>query len=116
MGIVLLRGSAIYTAASASGVALGWSFGVRALTAWKLEIMATLVSPLPVTGAQRGAARGRQGSGGSFLERLSGWIAEQRRYRRTLAELSTLTDRELDDIGLNRGDLESVARRSSRDA
>ncbi len=82
----------------------------------RVETMATLVSSLPVTGAQRGAARSRRGSAGLFLGRLSGWIAEQRRYRRTLAELSTLTDRELDDIGLNRGDLESVARRSSRDA
>ncbi len=53
---------------------------------------------------------------GKPLQRLASWFAEQRRYRRTLAELSTLTDRELDDIGLTRGDLEFVARRSARAA
>jgi uncharacterized protein YjiS (DUF1127 family) len=77
--------------------------------------MATLASSLPAGGAGLAARRGGT-SGGSLLQRLSGWFAEQRRYRRTLAELSTLTDRELDDIGLTRGDLEFVARRSARAA
>ena len=32
------------------------------------------------------------------------------RYRETLAELSRLSDRELDDLGINRYDIERVAR------
>ena len=46
--------------------------------------------------------------------RLSGWIGEQRRYRQTMNELSALTDRELDDIGMSRGDIEAVAERCAR--
>lgn len=50
----------------------------------------------------------------SLFERLVTRLKEQRRYRRTINELSALTDRELDDIGLTRGDIENVARRSAR--
>jgi uncharacterized protein YjiS (DUF1127 family) len=53
-------------------------------------------------------------TGTGLLERLIGWLGEQRRYRQTMNELSTLSDRELDDIGLTRGDIESVARRCAR--
>ena len=35
-----------------------------------------------------------------------------RRYRRTVDELSRLSNRELNDLGINRGDIVSVARRS----
>jgi uncharacterized protein YjiS (DUF1127 family) len=35
-------------------------------------------------------------------------------YRETVAELSRLTDRELDDLGISRFDIESVARNSAR--
>jgi uncharacterized protein YjiS (DUF1127 family) len=41
-----------------------------------------------------------------LIERFSAW----RRYRRNLAELSELTDRELDDIGLTRGEVPNVAK------
>ena len=34
-------------------------------------------------------------------------------YRETVAELSRLTDRELDDLGISRYDIESVARQGS---
>lgn len=76
--------------------------------------MATLVSPLHASGNER-AAHGVR-TEGSLLQRLAGWISEQRRYRRTLNELSELSDRELDDIGVVRGELEYVARRSARAA
>ena len=35
-------------------------------------------------------------------------------YRETVAELSRLTDRELDDLGISRYEIESVARNSGR--
>ena len=36
-----------------------------------------------------------------------------RRYRQTYGELSRLTDRELDDLGLSRYDLRAVSRNSA---
>lgn len=33
-----------------------------------------------------------------------------RNYRRTVSELNALTNRELDDLGINRGDIPFVAR------
>ncbi len=44
----------------------------------------------------------------SISERLNAW----RRYRASVRELSQLSDRELADLGINRGDIEIVARRS----
>jgi uncharacterized protein YjiS (DUF1127 family) len=35
-------------------------------------------------------------------------------YRETVAELSRLTDRELEDLGISRFEIESVARSSTR--
>ncbi len=53
-------------------------------------------------------------SAGGLVRRLvEGW-REHRRYQRTLAELGGLTDRELADIGLSRGEVDLVARRSAR--
>ena len=44
------------------------------------------------------------------------WILSKIRnymqYRETVAELSRLTDRELDDLGISRYDIDSVARGS----
>ena len=44
----------------------------------------------------------------SISEKLTAW----RRYREAVRELSELSDRELDDIGVRRGDIESIVRRS----
>ncbi|MCI5073771.1 DUF1127 domain-containing protein [Oricola sp.] len=41
-------------------------------------------------------------------------LTEWRRYRATCNELNKLTARELDDLGINRGDIPFVARRVSR--
>jgi len=51
---------------------------------------------------------------GGIVMRLTGWVGEQRRYRQTINELAALTDRELDDIGMTRGDIEAVAQRCAR--
>lgn len=45
----------------------------------------------------------------TISEKLIAW----RRYRDAVKELSHLTDRELDDMGIRRGDIEHVARRSA---
>ena len=44
----------------------------------------------------------------TISEKLSAW----RRYRDAVRELSQLTDRELSDIGIRRGDIEDLVRRS----
>jgi uncharacterized protein YjiS (DUF1127 family) len=44
----------------------------------------------------------------TFAEKITAW----RRYRDSVRELSRLSDRELSDIGLMRGDIEFVARQS----
>lgn len=46
----------------------------------------------------------------NIRKRYSQWS----KYRRTLRELRSLDDRELNDLGLGRGDLETVARRAAR--
>lgn len=56
-----------------------------------------------------------------FIERLAEMranlaerIARYRIYRQTLTELSSLSDRDLDDLGIRRADVYSIAMDSSR--
>ena len=44
-----------------------------------------------------------------IAEKVAAW----RRYRTSVRELSRLTDRELTDLGLNRYDIEIVARQTA---
>jgi uncharacterized protein YjiS (DUF1127 family) len=44
----------------------------------------------------------------TISEKLDAW----RRYREAVRELSQLSDRELNDIGIRRGDIEHIVRRS----
>ena len=44
----------------------------------------------------------------TITEKLASW----RRYREAVRELSQLSDRELDDIGIRRGDIEFIVSRS----
>jgi uncharacterized protein YjiS (DUF1127 family) len=44
----------------------------------------------------------------TISEKLNAW----RRYREAVRELSQLSDRELNDIGIRRGDIEDIVRRS----
>jgi len=46
------------------------------------------------------------------LKTISDKVNAWRRYREAVRELSQLTDRELSDIGIRRGDIEDVVRRS----
>ncbi len=45
----------------------------------------------------------------TISEKLTAW----RRYREAVRELSQLSDRELNDIGIRRGDIEHIVRRSA---
>ena len=44
----------------------------------------------------------------TIAEKLAAW----RRYRDAVRELSQLTDRELSDIGIRRGEIETIVRQS----
>jgi len=46
----------------------------------------------------------------TFVRQYSSW----RRYRSTYNELMKLSNRELDDLGINRGDIDSVAKNLTR--
>jgi len=72
--------------------------------------MATLVNPYRVLAESATTRTSRD----SLLHRLAAWVGEQRRYRRTVNELSALGDRELNDIGISRSDIEAMARRTAR--
>ena len=43
-------------------------------------------------------------------------IASWRRYRESVRELSRLTDRELNDLGIGRADIDSIVRQSAAEA
>jgi uncharacterized protein YjiS (DUF1127 family) len=45
------------------------------------------------------------------LKTISETLKARRRYREAVSELSKLSDHELSDIGISRGDIEYVARR-----
>ena len=49
-----------------------------------------------------------------MFEVLKSRYANWKRYSRTVAELESLTARELDDLGIARGDIPSVARAAVR--
>jgi uncharacterized protein YjiS (DUF1127 family) len=66
--------------------------------------------------AALGAGVGGHGAAGSLFDRLRERFAEHARYVRTRDELASLTDRELDDIGLVRADIEGISRRAARAA
>ena len=46
------------------------------------------------------------------LKTISEKLAAWRRYREAVRELSQLSDRELCDIGIRRGDIENIVRQS----
>lgn len=46
----------------------------------------------------------------SIISKISAWLVEWNAARVTRNQLNNLTDRELDDIGLTRADIQDVAR------
>ena len=49
-----------------------------------------------------------------MLKTLTTKLAAWRRYRESVRELSRLSDRELNDLGIGRADIETVVRQSAR--
>ena len=49
-----------------------------------------------------------------LLSLLAARISAWRRYRSSVRELSRLSDRDLNDLGISRSDIECVARQSAR--
>lgn len=49
----------------------------------------------------------------SFVARVLNWLDSRQRINRTTNELDALSDRELEDIGLTRADIDRVAREGS---
>lgn len=50
------------------------------------------------------------------LKKIANKLHAWRRYRVSVRELSRLSDRELNDLGIGRGDIEYVARKAVRAA
>ncbi len=48
------------------------------------------------------------------IKQLTSRLHQWRRYRVSVRELSRLSDRELNDLGIGRGDIEYVARKAVR--
>lgn len=48
-------------------------------------------------------------SAGSLVARLGAALADRRRYRQTVGELSRLSDRDLSDLGVHRASIRDVA-------
>ena len=48
----------------------------------------------------------------SLFDFLFAGLGQRAQYRKTLNELSRLSDRELEDIGVMRGDISEIARRN----
>jgi uncharacterized protein YjiS (DUF1127 family) len=51
-----------------------------------------------------------------LITRLESWITYQLRYRTTVEELGRLTDYQLADVGVLRGEIAAVARAAARRA
>ena len=64
----------------------------------------TALTPMPFSGADRVSTS----EAGSLRGRLSRWLAERRRRARLAHELSQLSDRDLTDLGIGRGDFPAI--------
>ena len=58
-------------------------------------------------------ARTPAAAGGSFLADIRAAVQRYRVMRRTYGELSSLNDRELEDLGIARADIARIARESA---
>jgi uncharacterized protein YjiS (DUF1127 family) len=59
------------------------------------------------------SARASYAPGTGVVSRINAAVQRYRVMRRTYAELSSLSNRELDDLGISRADIPDIARRSA---
>jgi uncharacterized protein YjiS (DUF1127 family) len=76
------------------------------MATYDLKGFANFAGSEPKTGAQLSRILG-------FLKKSFAMSPERRAYLDTLRELQSLSDRELDDIGISRGDIQHVAREAA---
>ena len=76
------------------------------------HLMTTRMSGMSAS-APKGTGAALTAGARHVTRRLLAWFSEQRRYHETLRELSRLDDRQLDDIGIARRDIPSIARQSA---
>jgi uncharacterized protein YjiS (DUF1127 family) len=74
--------------------------------------MAQISTSFAPSGSATSAAGGSKAL--QLVSKAMGWFGEQRRVRRTIATLSNLNDATLRDIGIERSDIERVARYGRR--
>jgi uncharacterized protein YjiS (DUF1127 family) len=46
----------------------------------------------------------------TFIKKLSGFLHKRSQYKRAVSQLSSMNDRELADIGINRADIHDIVR------
>jgi uncharacterized protein YjiS (DUF1127 family) len=46
----------------------------------------------------------------SIIKSIAGYLSKRSQYRHAVSQLSSMTDRELSDIGINRADIHDVVR------
>lgn len=46
----------------------------------------------------------------SFIKKISGFLHQRAQYKHAVSQLSSMTDRELADIGISRADIHDVVR------
>jgi uncharacterized protein YjiS (DUF1127 family) len=73
-----------------------------------------LVNPTALLATVAGPEAAERRTLAGVWRRLERRIREEIRYRRALAELNRLDDRDLDDLDLGRADLPGLARRAAR--
>lgn len=50
----------------------------------------------------------------NLIRKINLWAEKSKRYRKTVRELSSLSDRDLGDIGISRCDIPAIARKNGR--
>lgn len=69
-----------------------------------------------LAGYERPASRDRRRSISAWFGRFGAWAERQRRYHATIAELGLLSERELNEIGIGRWQIRTLARQAADSA
>ena len=72
----------------------------------------TMISDLRQTGF---GAHSQNGLIANVLQRVTTWLEARRVYKSTYADLSHLSERSLEDVGITRGDIHTIAAQAAAD-